>query len=125
MLGSDLGVLANVSVTAPKNGYVYVHAEVGTTNASPTAQAIKAWIVDGQTSQQSSVFYGGITSDGAVPGCPQSVCYVGSVSASNVFRVTQGSNTFQIIGQVDGGKAPGTAVATGIYMPFDQNGVAP
>jgi len=107
--------ITQVSMNAPHNGYIYVHADVGTTDASPTAKAVRAWIAHQGTAEHSLPLSGVIATNGT--------SYVGSVSVSYTFAVTQGFHTFVINGAVDGGTAPLISNAFAIYTPFDYSGI--
>ncbi|HEU5244123.1 MAG TPA: hypothetical protein VFU33_06960 [Gaiellaceae bacterium] len=109
--------IATVTLTAPSAGFVVVHADVDTQGASSTVGAMVVNVAD-ETSGDASWFHDILvlnsgTGDG----------YTGDGSASAVFQVAAGVNTFDVNGWVLGtGTAPTYIDATAMFSPFGSTG---
>src|SRR5438067_1249636 len=91
--------LTTVTLTAPSAGFVVVHADVDVEGASSTVTNIIVELVN-EANGDSSWLHDGVITNGLFG-------YSGDVSASAVFAVTAGVNTFDVDGFVGGtGTAP-------------------
>jgi hypothetical protein len=113
----DVKTMTTVTLTAPSAGFVVVQADVDVQSASSTVGAMVVEVVD-EASGDSSWFHDiDVVDSGTGDG------YAGDGSASAVFHVAAGVNTFDVNGWVLGtGTAPTFIDATAMFSPFGSTG---